>query len=136
MPEALSLIEWLQQMDFEPGDGDWFDFKNVRVVTDDTDIVLHVFSDERRFAEEWRVRFRDAPASVIIPVIESALMPEPGFEVESSDRQYSWEAHGGIGFVPASWECPGQTSPVLGAGSTIIFAAITAYKARKAWKAL
>jgi hypothetical protein len=29
-----------------------------------------------------------------------------------------------------------QTSPVLGAGSTIIFAAITACKARKAWRAL
>jgi len=29
-----------------------------------------------------------------------------------------------------------ETSPVLGAGSTIIFAAITACKARKAWKAL
>jgi hypothetical protein len=29
-----------------------------------------------------------------------------------------------------------ETSPVLGAGSTIIFAAIVAYAARKAWKAL
>lgn len=29
-----------------------------------------------------------------------------------------------------------ETSPVLGAGSTIIFAAITACKARRAWRAL
>ena len=29
-----------------------------------------------------------------------------------------------------------ETSPVLGAGSTIIFAAIVAYAARKAWRAL
>jgi hypothetical protein len=29
-----------------------------------------------------------------------------------------------------------ETSPVLGAGSTIIFAAIAAYKARRAWREL
>lgn len=117
MREDMSPIAWLRMMEFTPdesglgslgGSDQRYTLRNVLVVVDDTDVIVHAFTDDRRSTEDWSARLRNTPASIIIPVIESALKPEPGTEIESSDRQYSWQVHGGTGYVPDGWECPGQ----------------------------
>jgi hypothetical protein len=71
---ATSLLEELQRRGYTPQGNDWFDYTTpagtIRVVPDDTDIVIHMF--DQRMVNLWTVRLSSPPADVMVGALNIA----------------------------------------------------------------
>lgn len=67
------LLNWMQDNDFVPDDDGWFTKANIRIVLDDTQVVVYVFDDESMSILDWQAKLDNAPVAAIAALVTAAL---------------------------------------------------------------